>query len=86
MELQDNANFDVQVYGFGCPALVSKDLAESADYITVSEWCMVSDVVGVKVTALCFLTCVGQTVVNDSDMVPRMSGISVANVSLTRSH
>lgn len=44
-----------RVIGFGCPALVSEDLAKkSSPYIT--------------------------TVVNDSDVVPRMSGISVANM------
>lgn len=44
-----------KVIGFGCPALVSEELAKkSANYIT--------------------------TVVNDSDVVPRMSGISVANM------
>ena len=37
MELQENDKFDVQVYGFGCPALVSEDLAASADYITVRD-------------------------------------------------
>jgi Lipase (class 3) len=46
----------VQVIGFGCPALVSKDLAEKATYIT--------------------------TVVNDADIVPRMSGIAIANLLL----
>jgi len=47
----------VQVIGFGCPALVSIELAEQASaYIT--------------------------TVVNDADVVPRMSGISVANLLL----
>jgi hypothetical protein len=35
MELQGRNNFDVHVFGFGCPALVSKDLSESAQsYIT----------------------------------------------------
>jgi hypothetical protein len=35
IELQDRDDFDVQVIGFGCPALVSKELSESAqDYIT----------------------------------------------------
>jgi hypothetical protein len=44
-----------RVVGFGCPALVSEELAKnSASYIT--------------------------TVVNDSDVVPRMSGASVANM------
>lgn len=35
MELHDQKEFDVQVFGFGCPALLSKDLSESSqDYIT----------------------------------------------------
>lgn len=46
-----------QVIGFGCPALVSQELAEeAASFVT--------------------------TVVNDSDVVPRMSGVSVANLLL----
>jgi hypothetical protein len=57
MELHDNSpKMDVQVIGFGCPALVSNDLAEKATYIT--------------------------SVVNDADVVPRMSGIAVANLLL----
>ena len=39
MEFQDNEKFDVQVVGFGCPALVSQELATKADYITVSASC-----------------------------------------------
>lgn len=46
----------VNVVGFGCPALVSRELAEDARYIT--------------------------TVINDSDVVCRMSGVSVANLLL----
>jgi len=58
MELFDTSpKLKVEVVGFGCPALVSKDLAEKATYIT--------------------------TVVNDTDLVPRMSGISVANLLLS---
>ena len=30
MELRDTTNYDVQVVGFGCPALVSQELAESS--------------------------------------------------------
>ena len=45
-----------QVMGFGCPAMVSKDLADKADFIT--------------------------TIVNNDDCVPRLSGISVANLLL----
>lgn len=47
---------EVQVIGFGCPALVSKELAENATYIT--------------------------TVINDTDVVPRLSGVTVANLLL----
>ena len=39
MELQDHHNFDVRVFGFGCPALVSQDLAVKADFITVRRLC-----------------------------------------------
>lgn len=46
----------VNVVGFGCPALVSQNLAEGASFIT--------------------------TVINDSDVVCRMSGVSVANLLL----
>ena len=47
--------FDVEVVGFGCPALLSLNLAEKyQDRIT--------------------------TVVNDSDVIPRLSGVSVANL------
>lgn len=45
-----------KVVGFGCPALLSKDLAEKSDFIT--------------------------TVINDADVVPRLSGIAVANLLL----
>lgn len=35
MELHDRKDFNVQVFGFGCPALLSKGLSESTqDYIT----------------------------------------------------
>ena len=51
-----NPTFEVKVIGFGCPALVSENLAREATYIT--------------------------TVVNDSDVVPRMSGVSVTNLVL----
>jgi Lipase (class 3) len=45
-----------KVVGFGCPALLCKDLAERSDFIT--------------------------TVINDADVVPRLSGIAVANLLL----
>jgi hypothetical protein len=45
-----------QVIGFGCPALVSKELAEQATYIT--------------------------SVINNDDVVPRMSGAVMANLLL----
>jgi hypothetical protein len=54
MEFNDNEKFKVEVVGFGCPALLTKELAEKTDFIT--------------------------TVINDSDMVPRMSGITLANL------
>jgi hypothetical protein len=45
----------VSVMGFGCPALLSRDLAEQvSSYVT--------------------------TVINDADVVPRMSGASIANL------
>lgn len=57
MELHNTSpKMDVQVIGFGCPALVSNDLAEKATYIT--------------------------TVVNDADLIPRMSGNALANLLL----
>ena len=57
MEFHDLPNYNVEVYGFGCPALVSEELSlATKDYIT--------------------------TVVSDSDLVPRMSAASVANVLL----
>ena len=57
MELNDEKNVDVEVIGFGCPALLSKELSESTgDYIT--------------------------TVICDSDIIPRMSGATIANVAL----
>jgi Lipase (class 3) len=57
IELANRAEhgYNVNVVGFGCPALLSKDLAES-----VSS----------------FVT----TIINDSDVVPRMSGASIANL------
>ena len=56
MEGNDDPRFEVDVVGFGCPALVSKELAEASTYIT--------------------------TVVNDWDVVPRLSGISIVNILL----
>ena len=57
MELNDKEGMDVEVIGFGCPALLSKELSEStADYVT--------------------------TVICDSDVIPRMSGATVANLAL----
>ena len=47
---------EVKVIGFGCPALLSENLARDASYIT--------------------------TIVNDADVVPRLSGISVTNLLL----
>jgi hypothetical protein len=47
---------EVKVIGFGCPALLSENLAKDASYIT--------------------------TIVNDADVVPRLSGISVTNLLL----
>jgi pimeloyl-ACP methyl ester carboxylesterase len=57
IELANRAEhgYNVNVVGFGCPALLSKDLAEG-----VSS----------------FVT----TIINDSDVVPRMSGASIANL------
>lgn len=52
----NDSRIRAQVVGFGCPALLSEELAEEADYIT--------------------------TVVNDADIVPRMSGATVANLLL----
>lgn len=37
IEFSDNENFVVEVVGFGCPALLSKDLATKVDYVTVSD-------------------------------------------------
>jgi hypothetical protein len=56
IELNDHPKFEVNVIGFGCPALLSKELAEKYTFI--------------------------QTIVNDSDIVPRLSGIAVANMLL----
>jgi hypothetical protein len=55
MELKDNDWIQVEAVGFGCPSLLSRELAAStSDFIT--------------------------TVVNDADVVPRMSGSSVTNL------
>jgi Lipase (class 3) len=54
--LQLKPIMEVKVIGFGCPAIVSEELARGATYIT--------------------------TVINDSDVVPRMSGVSVTNLVL----
>lgn len=55
MEFNDHPKMSAICVGFGCPALLNKDLSLSTvDYIT--------------------------TVVSDCDMVPRMSGATVANV------
>jgi Lipase (class 3) len=57
MELREHDFLKVEAVGFGCPSLLSKELAESTkDYIT--------------------------TVVNDADIIPRMSGASVTNMLL----
>jgi Lipase (class 3) len=50
------STMQVKVIGFGCPAIVSENLAREATYIT--------------------------TVINDADVVPRMSGITVTNLLL----
>ena len=57
MELHDlyDSQIQVQMIGFGCPAILSKNLAaQTSDYIT--------------------------TFVNDSDLVPRLSGLSLTNL------
>lgn len=57
MELRDHDFLKVEAVGFGCPSLLSKELAESTkEYIT--------------------------TVVNDADIIPRMSGASMTNILL----
>ena len=56
IELNDDPRFDVEVIGFGCPALLSKELAEQNSFI--------------------------QTVVNDSDVIPRTSAIAIVNLIL----
>eukprot|EP00957_Ditylum_brightwellii_P021003 1583371-Ditylum_brightwellii.AAC.1 len=54
---QNNKRYDVSVTGFGCPALVSKELSvEMQDFVT--------------------------TVIVDSDVIPRMSAATIANVVL----
>lgn len=55
MEFREHKFIKVEAVGFGCPGLLSRELAASTkDYIT--------------------------TVVNDADIVPRMSGASMANL------
>jgi hypothetical protein len=55
MELKEYNFLEVEAVGFGCPSLLSRDLAETTkEYIT--------------------------TVVNDADIIPRMSGASMANL------
>lgn len=49
-----DSKIKARVIGFGCPAILSKDLAEKSDFIT--------------------------TVLNDADVVPRLSGIAAANL------
>ncbi|KAG7356857.1 lipase class 3 [Nitzschia inconspicua] len=57
MELREHDFLKVEAVGFGCPSLLSKDLADSTkDFIT--------------------------TVVNDADIIPRMSGASMTNLVL----
>jgi len=56
IEWNDDPNFDVKVVGFGCPALLDKELANKYDFIT--------------------------TIINDNDLVPRLSGIAFANLLL----
>ena len=51
---EDEASIDAKVIGFGCPALLSKELSESSkNYVT--------------------------TIISDSDMIPRLSGPTLAN-------
>jgi hypothetical protein len=55
MEFRDHSFIKVEAVGFGCPGLLSRELAKTTkDYIT--------------------------TVINDNDIVPRMSGASIANL------
>ena len=57
MELNDEDWIRVEAVGFGCPSLLSRELAEStSNFIT--------------------------TIVNDADIVPRMSGPSMSNLLL----
>ncbi|VEU44824.1 unnamed protein product [Pseudo-nitzschia multistriata] len=57
MELKKHDFLEVEAVGFGCPSLLSHDLAVSTkDYIT--------------------------TVINDADIVPRLSGPSMANLMM----
>jgi hypothetical protein len=57
MEFSQHPQFEATSIGFGCPALLNKELSESTkDYIT--------------------------TIISDSDVVPRMSGATVANAIL----
>jgi len=57
IEFNDDDRFDVEVVGFGCPALLSKDLSEQYKGIIT-------------------------TVVNDADMIPRMSGSTLAKAAV----
>jgi hypothetical protein len=54
IEFYERHNFDVAVYGFGSPAMLSRELAEKYKFI--------------------------KTIVNDADVVPRLSGPTVANL------
>ena len=58
MELNalNDPRISAKAVGFGCPALLSKGLAEKSDFIT--------------------------TVINDADVVPRLSGVAFANLVL----
>jgi hypothetical protein len=57
MEFHEHSFIKVEAVGFGCPGLLSQELATSTkNYIT--------------------------TVVNDADIVPRMSGASIANLMM----
>jgi hypothetical protein len=84
MEFNDHKKFDVRVVGFGCPALLTEDLAAKASYITVRNLSGCGMLVRSLRPMPPILTLYDhtQTVVNDADMVPRMSGISVANLLL----
>ena len=79
-EFRDNEKFDVQVIGFGSPALVSQDLATKADFITTVRTSQDGDYLNILFVNVPAHLNPFLQVVNDSDMVPRMSGISVANL------